>query len=158
MYQAQNPNVEIVYNGIPYADYWDKLTTQIVAGNESCIVEMQNGNTSYAKYAALRDGDTGAFVNLDSYIKEAGLDKKLVDQASMTYNGHYIGLSDYAWGARAIYYRKSLFKEAGIDPSTIKTQDDFLAAAVKTDKTSCQQQTSSIWFWRSSFHSPLCMG
>lgn len=134
MYEAENPNVEIVYNGIPYADFWDKLTTEIVAGNESCIVEMQSGNQHYGTYAALREGETGSFVNLDPYLKGTDLESKLVDQASMVYNGHYIGLSDYAWGARAIYYRISLFKEAGIDPSTIKTQDDFLAAAVKLTK------------------------
>ena len=146
MYEAENPNVEIVYNGIPYADYWDKLTTEIVAGNESCIIEMQSGNQHYGTYAALRDGETGAFVNLDPYLKGTDLEKKLVDQASMVYNGHYIGLSDYAWGARAIYYRKSLFKEAGIDPSTIKTQDDFLAAAIKLTKPAADGKPAQYGF------------
>jgi ABC-type glycerol-3-phosphate transport system substrate-binding protein len=134
MYEAANPNVDIVYNGYPYADYWDKLTTEIVTGNESCIVEMQSGAQHYGTYAALREGETGAFVNLDSYIEAAGLAGKLVDQDSMVYNGHYIGLSDYAWGARAVYYRKSLFQAAGIDPATIKTQNDFLDAAIKLTK------------------------
>lgn len=134
MYEAENPNIEIVYNGIPYADYWDKLTTEIVAGNESCIIEMQSGAQHYATDAALREGETGAFVNLDPYIKGTDLETSLVDQASMTYNGHYIGLSDYAWGARAVYYRKSLFEAAGIDPSTIKTQEDFLKAAIALTK------------------------
>lgn len=134
MYEAANPNVDIVYNGYPYADYWDKLTTEIVTGNESCIIEMQSGAQHYGTYAALREGETGAFVNLDPYIEAAGLADKLVDQDSLVYNGHYIGLSDYAWGARAVYYRKSLLQEAGIDPATIKTQDDFLQAAIKLTK------------------------
>ena len=134
LYEAANPNIDIVYNGYPYADFWDKLTTEIVTGTESCIIEMQSGAQHYGTYAALREGETGAFVNLDSYIEKAGLAEKLVDQGSLTYNGHYIGLSDYAWGSRAIYYRKSLFQEAGIDPATIKTNDDFLQAAIKLTK------------------------
>lgn len=146
MYEAQNPNVEIVYNGIPYADFWDKLTTEIVAGNESCIVEMQSGAQHYGTYAALREGETGAFVNLDPYLEGTDLESKLVDQGSMVYNGHYIGLSDYAWGARAIYYRKSLFQEAGIDPSTIKTQNDFLEAAIKLTKPAADGKPAQYGF------------
>ena len=134
MFEAANPNIDIVYNGYPYAEYWDKLTTEIVSGNESCIIEMQSGVQHYGTYAALREGETGAFVNLDPYIKGTDLETKLVDQQSMKYNGHYIGLADYAWGARAIYYRKSLFEQAGIDPASIKNQEDFLDAAIKLTK------------------------
>lgn len=134
MFEEANPNIELVYNGYPYADFWDKLTTEIVAGNESCIIEMQSGSQHYGTYAALREGETGSFLNLDPYIVGTDLETKLVDQGSMKYNGHYIGLADYAWGARAIYYRKSLFAEAGIDPATIKTQEDFLEAAKKLTK------------------------
>ena len=146
MYEAANPNVELVYNGIPYADYWDKLTTEIVAGNESCIIEMQSGAQHYGTYAALREGETGSFVNLDPYLAKTDLANKLVDQGSMVYNGHNIGLSDYAWGARAIYYRKSLFKEAGIDPATLKTQDDFLAAAIKLTKPAADGKPAQYGF------------
>jgi multiple sugar transport system substrate-binding protein len=146
LFEAANPNIEIVYNGIPYADFWDKLTTEIVAGNESCIIEMQSGAQHYGTYAALREGETGAFVNLDPYLKGTDLEAKLVDQSSFVYNGHYIGLSDYAWGSRAIYYRKSLFKEAGIDPATIKTQDDFLAAAIKLTKPAADGKPAQYGF------------
>lgn len=134
LFEAANPDIDIVYNGVPYADYWDKLTTEIVAGNEACLIELQSGAQRYGTYAALREGETGAFVNLDQYIKGTDLETKLVDQKSLVYNGHYIGLADYAWGARAIYYRKSLLAAAGIDPATIKTQEDFLKAAIALTK------------------------
>ncbi|GAH67783.1 unnamed protein product, partial [marine sediment metagenome] len=135
MYEEINPNIDIVYYGYPYAEFWDKLITEMVAGNEADIIEMQSGTQHYGTYAALRDdGETGAFVNLDPYIVGSEYEDKLVDQKSMKYNGHYIGLSDYAWGARAIYYRKSLFEEAGIDPARIVTTEDFLDAAEKLTK------------------------
>ena len=76
-------------------------------------------------------GDTDWFVNLDRYIKGTHWEKDLMDQPNLKYNGHYVGMSDYAWGARALYYRKSLFAKAGVDPNSIRTTDDFLAAAKK---------------------------
>jgi len=128
-YEAKNPNVEIVYYGAPYDAYWDKLTTEIIAGTEADIVQLQSGGVRYATYASLRKGETGAFLNLDPYIKGTELEDKLVSQRDLIYNNHYIGISDYAIGMRCIYYRKSMFKEAGIDPDTIITNEDFLKAA-----------------------------
>jgi len=128
-YEAKNPNVEIVYYGSPYDAFWDKLTTEIVAGTEADIVQLQNGGTKYATYASLRTGETGPFLNLDPYIKGKDLENKLIGQKDLVYNDHYIGISNYAVGMRAVYYRKSMFEEAGIDPDSIITNEDFLEAA-----------------------------
>jgi multiple sugar transport system substrate-binding protein len=133
-YEKQNPNIEIEYYGAPYNDFWPKLTTEVMAGTEACIVQLQGGNTKYATYAALRPGETGAFVNLDPYIKGTHWEDDLITQKDMTYNGHYIGMSNYAWGARGLYYRKSLLDAAGIKPEDIKTIDDFRNAAIKLTK------------------------
>ncbi|MCK4464647.1 MAG: extracellular solute-binding protein [Bacteroidales bacterium] len=128
-YEAKHPNVEIVYYGVPYDVFWDKLLTEIIAGTEADIVQLQAGGTRYATYASLRVGPTGAFLNLDPYIKGTELEDKLIGQKDLVYNNYYIGISNYAVGMRAIYYRKSMFKEAGIDPDTIITNEDFLKAA-----------------------------
>jgi ABC-type glycerol-3-phosphate transport system substrate-binding protein len=133
-YEELNPNVEIELYGAPFAEFWDKLTTEITAGTEACIVQLQGGNTRYASYAALRQGESGAFVNLDKYVKGTPLETGLTGQKDLTYKGHYIGLSNYAWGARAVYYRKSLLKAAGINADSIKTTEDFLKAAIKLTK------------------------
>jgi len=128
-YEAKHPNVEIVYYGAPYDAFWDKLTTEIVAGTEADIIQLQDGGTRYATYASLRKGETGPFLNLDPYIKGTELEDKLIGQKDLVYNNHYIGISNYAVGMRGIYYRKSMFKEASIDPDTIITNEDFLKAA-----------------------------
>lgn len=128
-YEAKHPNVEIVYYGAPYDAYWDKLVTEIVAGTEADIIQLQSGGTRYATYASLRVGETGPFLNLDPYIKGTELEDKLIGQKDLVYNDHYIGISNYAVGMRAIYYRKSMFEEAGIDPDSIITNEDFLKAA-----------------------------
>ena len=133
-YEAKNPNVEIVLYGAPYAEFWDKLTAEIVAGTEADIVQLQGGGTRYATYAALREGETGAFMNLDPYIKGTEWEEILTGQEVLTYNGHYIGMSNYAYGLRALYYSKSMFAEAGIDPASIVTTEDFLQAAIALTK------------------------
>lgn len=133
-YEAEHPNVDIVLYGAPYAEFWDKLTTEIVAGTEACIVQLQSGADRYAQYAALREGETGAFVNLDPYVEGTWMEEDLLNQENLKYNGHYIGLANYAWGTRAVYYRKSLFEEAGINADEIVTNEDFLEAAKKLTK------------------------
>ena len=145
-YEQLNPNIEIDYYGAAYNDFWDKLTTEIMAGTEACVVQLQTGNMHYATYAALRTGDTGSFVNLDQYIKGTHWETDLIGQKDLTYNGHYIGISDYAWGPRAVYYRKSLFEAAGINPDDIKTTDDFRQAAIKLTKKGTGGQPDQYGF------------
>jgi multiple sugar transport system substrate-binding protein len=128
-YELQNPNVEIVYYGPAYDEYWDKLAVEIVSGTEADIVQLQDAAARYATYASLREGETGAFINLDQYIKGTELEDKLIAQKELVFNGHYIGIANYATGMRGVYYRKSLFEEAGIDADTIITNEDFLEVA-----------------------------
>ncbi|MBB6730731.1 ABC transporter substrate-binding protein [Cohnella zeiphila] len=127
-YNEMNPNVEITVHGTDYENFWDKLTTEIIAGTQGDIVQVYPENI--ATYNALQ-GDSGAFVNLDDRIKGTDLETDLVGQELSRVNGSYYALSNYAWGTTGIFYRKSLFEKAGIDPASIKTLDDFKAAAIK---------------------------
>ncbi len=133
-YEKLNPNIEIEYRGADYANFWDKMTVEIVGNTEADIVQLQSDASRYATYAALRTGETGAFVNLDKYIKGTHWEDDLVSQKMMTYNGHYIGISNYAWGVQGFFYRKSLVKDGGVDPTAIKTIDDLQAALIKLTK------------------------
>ncbi|MBB6637718.1 ABC transporter substrate-binding protein [Cohnella thailandensis] len=127
-YNEANPNVEITVHGTDYENFWDKLTTEIIAGTQGDIVQVYPENI--ATYNALQ-GDQGAFVNLDDKIKGTDLETGLVGQDLSKVNGSYYALSSYAWGSTGIFYRKSLFQQAGIDPASIRTLDDFKAAAIK---------------------------
>jgi ABC-type glycerol-3-phosphate transport system substrate-binding protein len=125
-YNELNPNVEIKVHGTDYENFWDKLTTEIIAGTQGDIVQMypENINT----YHALQGG---TFLNLDDRIKGTKLETGFVGQELAKVDGSYHAVSNYAWGTTGIFYRKSLFKEAGIDPASIKTLEDFKAAAIK---------------------------
>lgn len=126
-YNELNPNVEITVHGTDYENFWDKLTTEIIAGTQGDIVQVYPENV--ATYNALQSG--GTFINLDDRIKGTDYETGLVGQELNKVDGSYYALSNYAWGSTGIFYRKSLFEAAGIDPASIKTLDDFKEAAIK---------------------------
>ncbi|WP_339271155.1 extracellular solute-binding protein [Paenibacillus sp. FSL K6-1330] len=126
-YNESHPNVTIKVHGTDYENYWDKLTTEILAGTQGDIVQVYPENI--ATYNALQSG--GTFVNLDKKIQASGLEDKLVGQELSKVDGSYYALSNYAWGSTGIFYSKSMFEAAGIDPASIQTMDDFKEAAIQ---------------------------
>lgn len=126
-YNEINPNVRIVIHGADYENFWDKLTTEVIAGTQGDIVQMYPENL--ATYHALAEG--GAFLNLDQYIKDTDLENDLIGQELSAIDGSYYAVSNYAWGSTGIFYRKSLFEEAGINAEDIRTLEDLQEAAVQ---------------------------
>lgn len=126
-FNEKNPNIKITVHGTDYENFWDKLTTEVIAGTEGDIVQVYPENIS--TYNSLISG--GAFVNLDPYIKGKDLETKLVGQDLSKVGDSYYAISNYAWGTTGIFYRKSLFEKAGIDPGSVKTLEDFKNAAIK---------------------------
>lgn len=125
-YNKKNPNVNIKIMGAGYDGYWDNITTEILGNNESDMIQVYPENIS--TYEAIREG--GTFVDLSEYMGE-DLKEKLIGQDMCDVDGKTLAISSYAWGTTGIYYRKSMLEEAGIDPESIKTQDDFLNACKK---------------------------
>ena len=126
-YNKKNPNVTIEIYGAGYDGYWDNITTEILANNESDMIQVYPENIS--TYHAIRP--EGTFLDLTSYIQGTGLEDKLVGQEFCTVDDQILAISNYAWGTTGIFYRKSLLKEADLDPESIKTQEDFRNACQK---------------------------
>ncbi|WP_010272745.1 ABC transporter substrate-binding protein [Paenibacillus senegalensis] len=126
-YSEINPDVRIVIHGADYENFWDKLTTEVIAGTQGDIVQMYPENL--ATYHSLAEG--GAFLNLDQYIKGTDLETDLIGQELSTIDGSYYAISNYAWGSTGIFYRKSMFEEAGINAEDIRTLDDLKEAAIQ---------------------------
>lgn len=121
-YNEIDPSVQIEVSGAGYADYWNNLTSEILANNETDIVQIYPENI--ASYYTLREG--GAFVDLTDLFAASGLEGQLIGQEFASYDGKTLALSNYSWGTTAIFYRKSMLEAKGVDPDSIKTQDDFL--------------------------------
>jgi len=125
-YNEQNPNVKIEIFGAGYDGYWDNITTEILANNESDMIQVYPENIS--TYHAIRP--EGTFIDLNEYMDDS-LKERLVGQEMCDVDGQTLAISSYAWGTTGIFYRKSLLEEAGIDPAAIKTQEDFRDASLK---------------------------
>ena len=96
------PNVQIEISGAGYDNYWDNLTAEILAGNETDIILIYPENVP--QYHSL--SPEGVFFELTSLIKEAGLEDKLVGQETGVYKGKTLAISNYSWGTTGIFYRK----------------------------------------------------
>lgn len=125
-YNKENPDVEIEILGAGYDGYWDNITTEILANNESDMIQVYPENIS--TYHAIRE--EGTFIDLSEYMSDE-LKGKLVGQDMCDVAGETLAISSYAWGTTAIFYRKSMLEEANVDPASIKTQEDFREACLK---------------------------
>lgn len=125
-YNKKNPNVEIKILGAGYDGYWDNITTEILANHESDMIQVYPENIS--TYHAIRP--EGTFIDLSKYMSD-DLKGKLVGQEMCDVDGETLAISSYAWGTTGIFYRKSMLEAAGIDPASIKTQEDFREACKK---------------------------
>lgn len=125
MYKTEKPDVTIKIQGADFENFEDKLMTEVIAGNEADIIQFYP--QSIATFHNLVED--GTFVNLDEFISESNLEEKLVGQELTKLDDSYYGLSNYAWGNTGIFYRKSAFEQAGINPEDISTLEDFKNAA-----------------------------
>ncbi|WP_163538645.1 extracellular solute-binding protein [Gracilibacillus sp. YIM 98692] len=119
MYEEQNPNITIKAEYSGFDGYFDKLNTQLAAGNAPDIIQF-GGNLNDFVY---RD----VILPLDDYVGNE-LDISLHSQSmldSATFDGSLYGvtLGTTAWG---ILLNKTLFEEAGVQmPSKEWTWEDF---------------------------------
>ena len=121
-FNSSHPDIKIEVYGAGYADYWDNVTTEIMGGNEADIMQVYPENV--ASYNALREG--GVFEDLTPYMKGKDYKSMLTGQDMCEFDGQNLALSNYAWGTTALFYRKSILADAGIDPASIKTWDDYV--------------------------------
>ncbi|OUP83393.1 hypothetical protein B5F07_10465 [Lachnoclostridium sp. An169] len=125
-YEEAHPNVTIEAEYGGYDGYFEKLTTQLSGGTAADIIQY-NANTVTDLMAI---GDV--FVNLEDYsdvLDTSGFNQDFVQNFSY-YDGKMIalptGVNGGIWLANT-----ALFDEVGIDPESIVTWDDFIAAGKK---------------------------
>ncbi|UOQ44815.1 ABC transporter substrate-binding protein [Halobacillus salinarum] len=120
-YEKENPDVDINVKTVGGGnDYGQALKTSFSSGEEPDIFNV-GGPTSvdeYEKYLADLSDTKAAGAALEGTL--AGVDR----------DGKILGLPFNQEGY-GLLYNKKVFKDAGIDPSSIKTMDD-LEKAVKT--------------------------
>jgi N,N'-diacetylchitobiose transport system substrate-binding protein len=105
-FQAKHPGVDVDVQYQTWGTHLTKFDAALAGGDAPDVIEM--GNTEMTKYMA-----AGAFRQLTraNYPNSKTWLQGLAD--SCTYNGKTYGVPYYA-GARAVIYRKDLYRKAGI--------------------------------------------
>ena len=124
-FQAQHPGVNVDIQYQSWGDVLQKFDAALAAGNGPDVIEL--GNTQTTKYMA-----AGAFASLKAKNYPNSNTWLSALKASCTYNGKLFCVPYYA-GARAVIYRKDLYRKAGVR-GVPKTYAQFLSAGKKLKK------------------------
>lgn len=128
-FEAANPDIKIVETRSSWTDAPSQLMASIVSGTAPDLIMC---NTSMlAQFRGM-----GALADMSSYVPQEMIDSFLPSALGMvqTTDGKIDGLPQEGcnW---ALFYRKDLFEEAGLDPnSPPATMDEFLEYCKKLTK------------------------
>lgn len=97
---------------VPWPDAHDKFTKAMAGGTTPDVAEV--GSTWTVEFA-----EAGALADISNQVKEAGLDKDLVEglQTAGTYEDKLYGMPWYA-GVRSLVYRKDIFDKHNLKAPT----------------------------------------
>ena len=135
-FEKENPNIKINQIYIQNVDYFKQLAVDIAANNEADICTLDTGD-GFSAYHNIRKG--GAFLPLDDRIKGYVLsDGTKLEDVDLVYssqmNGKTVALPWFTYAAPVTIYRKSLLKQAGIDPKQLEQWDSYYEAVKKLTK------------------------
>lgn len=142
-YQAANPGTTIEVVDVGYDNAYDKISVGLKSGSGLPDLVTVETDRMPGYISNFPDG----FVDLSSAANsmKADFDPSKWD-ASSNSDGALLSLP-WDSGTVAMYYRSDYWQEAGIDPSSINTWDDFIAAGetikAKTGHTSLSFDVSS---------------
>ncbi|MBT2527904.1 extracellular solute-binding protein [Streptomyces sp. ISL-99] len=129
---------------------WDgigqKVTAALASNDAPDVIEI--GNTQVAQYA-----QSGGLLDLTDKKADLGGDAWLKGLAEPgAWQGKQYGIPFYA-ANRVVVYRKDLFQQAGVDPTAIKTRDQWIAATEKLNKDFQQgiYLTGQTWYALAGF-------
>jgi N,N'-diacetylchitobiose transport system substrate-binding protein len=124
-FKAQHPSVDVEVQYQSWGDHLQKFDATLAAGSPPDVIEL--GNTETTKYMA-----AGAFSALKAQNYPNSRTWLSALKQSCTYNGKLYCIPYYA-GARAVIYRKDLYRQAGVR-GVPKTYAQFLVAGKKLMK------------------------
>lgn len=122
-FNAAYPDIAIDWTEYPPADQYRNALLAISAGSGAPDVLLLE-NSHLAQFVAL-----GGLADITDRVQPyLGLMNQF-KWAEATLNGRYYAMP-WDSGPVGVFYRRDVFQNAGLDPSTINTWDDFLSAAM----------------------------
>ena len=105
-------------------DSWEnRFDTAVASGSGAPdFTSVQNFDTT--NYASI-----GGLMDLTERIEETDMEDEIVDGKweTVTYDGSYYAIP-WDLGPTGVFYRRDVYEDAGIDPDSIETWDDFVEA------------------------------
>jgi arabinosaccharide transport system substrate-binding protein len=125
-WNAANPDrpINLTYEAIDYNTMHDNLLASFVAGQGAPdLVDIEIGK--FARF--VKTEDNVHLLDLTDVVAPYLPDLVATRMAPYQAYGKQLGI-DYHLGAYLMYYNKALLDQAGIDPDSIKTWDDYVTA------------------------------
>jgi raffinose/stachyose/melibiose transport system substrate-binding protein len=124
-FEAKNPGVTVQIDYLDDTSFKSKLPTLLKSSVRPDVFFTWTGGVFHEQ------ADAGVLKDISGEIDAATRETFAPAGISgETYKGKLYGLPMYA-GVVVLFYNKELTSKAGVDPMTIKTWDDFLAAVKK---------------------------
>ncbi|WP_108249226.1 ABC transporter substrate-binding protein [Planctomonas deserti] len=132
-FEEENPDIDVEIEHVAYADYFDKLRTDVAGGSADDIFWVNN--SYFGAYA-----DNGNLLNIDETLgaeAKRAWEPKVVEQ--FTRDGALWGVPQLTDAGIALYYNRAMLDQAGIAPEQLNTltwspdaaQDSFLPVLQK---------------------------
>lgn len=120
-----NGNVTLNVSEIAYQDMHDKLLIALQSGG---VGAPDMSDIEQGRFGGFLRGDDTGLVDLTDWLEEGGYLEQLVAsrEALYTYKGSIYGI-EHALTPVVLYYRHDVWGEAGVDPATFETWEDFIA-------------------------------
>ncbi|MYT73670.1 MULTISPECIES: extracellular solute-binding protein [unclassified Streptomyces] len=126
-FEAAHPDIDVRVQIQEWDGIGGKVTAALASNDAPDVIE--SGNTQVAQFA-----QSGGLTDLSGKVDDLGGKDWLKGLAEPgAYEGKQYGIPYYA-ANRVVVYRKDLFEKAGVDASTIKTRDQWVAATRKLNK------------------------
>jgi lactose/L-arabinose transport system substrate-binding protein len=126
LYQKDHPNVTLKVEDIGRLDVYDKLSTGLAAGGSGLpdIVLVEDD-----RIQGYLEAFPKGFINLSDkgFDSKADLFPSFKKELASKEGKFYAFPFDA--GPTGMFYRRDLFEKAGVNPDTIETWDDFMAAS-----------------------------
>jgi N,N'-diacetylchitobiose transport system substrate-binding protein len=136
-FKSRHPNVDVDIQYQSWSDHLTKFDAALAANRPPDVIEM--GNTETTKYMA-----AGAFTALRASTYPNSRTWLAALKASCTYNGKLYCVPYYA-GARAVIYRKDMYRAAGVR-GIPRTYSQFLSAGRKLMKKFGKNRNFSAFY------------
>jgi raffinose/stachyose/melibiose transport system substrate-binding protein len=127
-YEADHPDVKIEFQFLENEAFKAKLPTLLQSDDAPSMFYSWGGGVLKAQSETGAIRDITAAMDADDGAWRSSLNAAAVD--GMTIDGK-VWAAPFKTGVVSFFYNKALFEKAGVDATTIKTWDDFLAAVKK---------------------------